>query len=325
MTIVGFYYGVDPYGAGEYNDGASQAVETSIVNRALTPLPPPVFTGMKLQADVIFNDLVLNTIDENNVIWVCTEIDGWWTLPEPEMPDLTRGWSDGSYDARGRWTARQITLNGSFFPPAPEYVSAARNTLIEAASLVYDGGWLKTNESPTRASWVRLSGAPNIQTVSARGRTDFSIGLKAADPVKYSWNDEDAEGYDSVLLRCKNVGAGRSGEVVITNDGNIDVAVFMEVAGIVAGDATILNVTNDSLFTLIGPSVMPNGTDLMEIDTYAREIAYNGDSFGARAMVDVLVDWITLSPGANTIRFIDEGNASSNATLTVYYRSGWIG
>ena len=325
MTTTGFYYGVDPYGVGEYNDGASQAIETSIVNRALTPLPPPIFTGMKLQADVIFNDLVLNTIDENNVIWVCTEIDGWWTLPEPEMPDLTRGWSDGSYDARGRWTARQITLNGSFFPPAPEYVSAARSALIEAASLVYDGGWLKTNESPTRASWVRLSGAPNIQTVSARGRTDFSIGLKAADPVKYSWNDADAEGYDSVLLLCKNVGAGRSGEVVITNDGNIDVTVFMEVAGIVVGDATIHNVTNDSLFTLIGPSVMPNGTDLMEIDTYSREIAYNGDSFGARAMVDVLVDWITLSPGANTIRFIDEGNASSNATLTVYYRSGWIG
>jgi len=36
---------------------------------------------------------------------------------------------------------------------------------------------------------VRLSGPPNIETVTARGRTEFSIGLRAADPIKYEFLD----------------------------------------------------------------------------------------------------------------------------------------
>jgi hypothetical protein len=321
-TLPATYYGEGLYGEGYYVEGKSQNRETAIVNKTLTPLPPPVFTGMKLQEDVIFGDLVLNAIDENNVIWVCTDIEGWWDLPDPDIPDVTRGWRDGSYDARGRWQARQMTLNGVILPPDPGFLPAARASLINAANLVYNGTWLKTNENPTRASFVRLSGRPEIATVNARGRTEFSIGLRAADPVKYSWNDSDPDGYNSVALPCKNVATSATGETVITNVGNTSVSIFLEVTGPIVGPAKITNLTTNEVLTIVSPLI---STDELEIDTYEREVAFNGDTIGARVKLDVLVDWLTLSPGANTIRFIDEGAANSTASLVVYYRSGWIG
>jgi hypothetical protein len=63
----------------------------------------------------------------------------------------------------------------------------------------------------------------------------------------------------------------------------------------------------------------------MEIDTYEREVSLNGVIAGARVMIDTLTDWISLDAGANVIRFIDEGDATADASLKVYYRSGWIG
>lgn len=392
-------YGEGPYGAETYIDGPSQAHETTTVNVSLAPLPPPVFTGMKLQEDILLGDLVLNTIDTNNVVWVCTDIQGWWDLPDPEFPELTRGWGDGSYDSRGRWQARQITLTGSFITKNPSNVPVARNTLINAANLVYQGAWLKTKESPTRAAFVRLSGRPEITTVNARGRTDFSIGLRAADPLKYSWNDSDPEGYDLTTIPCKNAATSATGQATITNVGNASVSVFMEITGPIVGDATIYNETSDELFTIVDPlrgsetrtiankaltsniatlttsaahtlqindivtvsgvdstfngeytvTDVPSNTtfsylktasnvpstaasgsvsrtaDVMEIDTYTREVAVNGITTGARAMVDALVDWTTLSPGANVVKFVDEGAANSAASLKIYYRSGWIG
>jgi hypothetical protein len=246
------FYGAGEYGEGAYNDGPSQGLETTAVDRTLIPLPPPIFTGMKLQSDVILGNLVFNRIDENNVIWVCTDIEGWWVHPDPDIPDVTRGWRDGSYDARGRWQARQITLTGSILSPDPSLSPAARNTLIEATSLVYEGAWLKTVENPTRASYVRLSGRPNIASTTARGRIDFSIGLRAADPIKYSWNDADPDGYNLVTIPCKNVATSQDGQESITNLGNISVPVFLEVTGPTVGDTTVINETTGEVLTVTG-------------------------------------------------------------------------
>jgi hypothetical protein len=398
MTTATLYYGEGLYGAGEYVDAISQGRETKAVNDGLRAVPTPFITGMKLKADVMLGDLVLNTIDANNVVWVCTDIEGWWGHPDPDIPDVTRGWRDGSYDARGRWQARQLTLSGVFLTPDSDYVSAARNTLIEATALVYEGAWLKTLESPTRASYVRLSGRPEITTTNARGRTEFSIGLRAADPVKYSWNDADPEGYDNVTIPCKST-SGATGEVVIDNVGNTTVSTFLAITGPVVGPATVYNVQTDDLMTIVdtlrgsstktvsnkaltsniatlttstthelvaGDTVTVSGVDstfngeyeviatpttstftysktasnvgstaasgsavraadVLEIDTYEREVALNGLVAGARVILDTLTDWVTLGAGNNTIRFVDEGAAASTASLTVSYRSGWIG
>jgi len=231
----------------------NQREENSTVDRSLIPLPQPHLTGMKLQGDIALGEFLFNTIDPYGVVWVITEIEGWWQHPEPDMPDIPRGFGDGSYDIKGRYQARIINLQGSFLTPNPSLVEAARDRLIAATNLVYKGAWLKTGiESDNkRSSFVRLSGAPNIQTVTARGRTDFSIGLKAADPIKYAWNDSDPDGYERVEIPATNRTTGATGVETITNIGNVDVPVNFEISGPVTGPARVYNRTTDKLLYIV--------------------------------------------------------------------------
>jgi len=231
----------------------NQREENSVVDRALIPLQQPHLTGMKLQGDIALGEFLFNTIDEYNVVWVITEIDGWWQHPEPDMPDIPRGFGDGSYDIKGRYQARIINLQGSFLTPDPSLVEAARDRLIAATNLVYRGAWLKTGiESDNkRSSFVRLSGAPNIQTVTARGRTDFSIGLKAADPIKYAWNDSDPDGYERVEIPATNRTTGATGVETIINIGNVDVPLNFEISGPITGPARVYNRTTDKLLYIV--------------------------------------------------------------------------
>lgn len=314
-------------------DPVAQAEENKIVNKALTKYPEPYLSGLKLNADVEINGLTLNTIDENNVLWVVTDISGWWTLPEPEIPDLPRGWGDGSYDARGRWANRVITLTGSFLPQGPEDVTAARNSLIQAISLVKTGGWLIVKEDPSaygRAAYVRLSGTPMINSVNARGRHDFSVGFKAVDPIKYEFVDGQADGYNITTITP----SGGTGSATITNVGNVAVPIIVELSkGFSVADpdapATITNTENDQEITIIGSTT---STNKLEIDTYNREVldieydTVNTDEVvsveNGRAKVSVLIDWIYLEPGDNEITL---SGFPSGSTCKIYYRSGWIG
>lgn len=349
----------------------NQAKENKLVRTALTKYPEPYLSGLKLNADIEINGLTLNTIDANNVVWVVSDIEGWWTLPENELPDLPRGWGDGSYDAIGRWANRILTLNGSFMPQSPEDAPAARNALIEAISLVKTGGWLIVNEEkyidpsnlsfpsnpsdgdsykPTgssvfwiynsstetwipnaKAAYVRLSGVPQIASVNARGRHDFSIGLKAVDPIKYEFVDGHPDGYNSVTITPT---AGQ-GSATIENIGNVPVPIVIELSkGFTVVDPedeppTITNDANDQSITIIAGT---SSTNKLEIDTYNREVLevqYDTvtptevvNVSNGRAKVSVLIDWIYLQPGNNQINLTDFPNGS---TCTILYRSGWIG
>jgi hypothetical protein len=231
----------------------TQREENYYVNTGLTPLPVPHLTGMKLQEDISLNDFVFNRVDEFGVVWVITNIEGWWTMPSPDIPDFKRGWGDGAYDVQGRYNARDLTLEGVFLTSDPALVAAARNRLVSAINLVRGGAWLKTNENPTKASFVRLSGEVNIDTVNARGRTEFSIGLRAADPIKYEWNDVDIEGYRSREILAKSAASPvRSGSATVENIGNYPVATYLTVEGPIVGPAFIDNTTNNETITISG-------------------------------------------------------------------------
>jgi len=233
---------------------SNQANETSKVNLALAPLPQPHLTGMKLQADISLNDFTFNTIDEYGVVWVVTDIGGWWQHPSPEIPEVSRGWGDGSYDVKGKYNARDITFEGVILTPDPSLLAAARDRFVAATNLVYTGGWLKTNEgSYIKASYVRLSGDPEIQTVNARGRTEFSIGLRAADPIKYKWNTEDPiYGYENVLIPCEATSTAADGTEIIENEGNYPVSVYLTITGPLVGPAVISNDTSEEQINITG-------------------------------------------------------------------------
>ena len=384
-----------------YVDEVTQATETKFVNKGLSPVPYPKITGLKLDAGVSLGSLVLNTIDEDGVVWICTDIEGWWNHPESDVQDIPRGYGDGSYDVRGRYQARQLTLNGVFLVPDASYVPAARSKLIANTDLVYVGDWLRTNENPTKASYVRLSGRPEITTVNARGRTEFSIGLRAPDPLKYEWYEGNELGYRSVVIPGQSASPAVSGEGSVINTGNAYAPVVLEITGPLTGPGVIQNVTTNEEITIIEslrgvltPSVTnkaltsnvatlttsgahnllagdeivvtgvdstfngtytildvpttvtltyaktaanvvssvvsPAGTitfgpDILEIDTRDHEVALNGDAVGKRNLIDVLAEWTLLAPGTNLFSFIDEGNANTTSSLTVYYRSAWLG
>jgi len=385
----------------EYVDEPTQATETKFVNKGLSPVPYPKITGLKLDAGVSLGSLVLNTIDEDGVVWICTDIEGWWNHPESDVQDIPRGYGDGSYDVRGRYQARQLTLNGVFLVPDSSYVAAARSKLIASTDLVYVGDWLRTNENPTKASYVRLSGRPEITTVNARGRTEFSIGLRAPDPLKYEWYADNELGYRSVVVPGKSASPALSGQGSVVNTGNAYAPVVLEITGPLTGPGVIQNITTNEEITIIeslrgvltpavsnkaltsnvatlttssahsllagdeivvtgvdatfngtytvlaapttvtltyektannvvSAAVSPTGTitfgpDILEIDTRDHEVALNGDAIGKRNLIDVLAEWTLLSPGTNLFSFVDEGNANTTASLTVYYRSAWLG
>jgi hypothetical protein len=301
----------------------NQAIENKLVNLALSKLPQPHLTGLKLKSDIVLGDLILNTIDSNGVVWVVNDLNGWWSLPEVETQDLPRGWGDGSYDAKGRFANRLITLTGSFLTQSPDQAVAARDALFRAIDLVYQGGWLIVRENPDKYAWVRLSGTPEIQNVSARGRTDFSIGLKAVDPIKYELVGNDVDSLNSTTIAM-------GGSATITNSGNTRVPVLFEVDGALTASAsspvaiTLTSATPDKVINIV--LSQSQTADTLSIDTYKREVLFNGQGYetgqgSSRRRVSTLVDWFDLEPGANTITFTGTGNA----TCTVLFRSGWIG
>lgn len=228
----------------------SQAQENFSVNRGLSVLPPDEIKKLKLEGNIILGDFIFNTIDENGIVWVITDINGWWFPPEVIAPEVPRGFGDGSYDVRGRYGARNITVEGVILTPLPELIEQARDQLISTFDLVYKGAWLKTGNNPIRASWVRVVGKVDINTINSRGRTEFRAELRAADPIKYSWNSADPEGYETVELSAKNSLVPGSGSVSITNIGNYPVPLYFEVSGPIEGPATIFNRNREELIII---------------------------------------------------------------------------
>ena len=318
-VIQGYYESPSTLSAVDQDD------ENRLVNKALTKLPTPHLSGLKLKADIRLGDLVLNTIDESGVIWICNDIEGWWNFPDPVLPDLIRGWGDGSYDAVGRWSSRLLTLSGTFLTQDPSQVPIARAKLLAAADLVYRGGWLVVDETPSKGSFVRLSGRPEIVTITPRGRTEFSIGLKAADPIKYEYIDGSPDGYDTEELTPSLP------LKTLINSGNTPVPILIELSQgfTVANPSTparITNTTTDQAISIVGST---ESTNRLEIDTYNREVLDveydSGDVINVesgRSKISTLSDWIYLDPGINVLTLI---NFPAGSSCTIYYRSGWIG
>ena len=228
----------------------TQAEENYFVNKGLASLEPNDIEKLQLRGDVVIGDLILNTIDEDGVVWVLTDLEGWWTAPPSDVDVIERGFGDGAYEVAGRYNSRSITLEGVLLVDNPSKVEPARDKLIAALNLARTGAWLKTGTSPIRASYVYLDGDIDIDTVNARGRTEFSVSLRAPDPIKYAWNDEAPDGYELVELPVANADTGETGSTVITNIGNYPVPAIFEVTGPFAGPGSIFNRTSNELIIL---------------------------------------------------------------------------
>jgi hypothetical protein len=226
------------------------AEEAYSVNRGLQNLESSEIEKLELRGDIVLGDFILNTIDEYGVVWVITDISGWWTAPPSDVDVIERGFGDGAYEVTGRYTSRPLTITGVFLTPSPSLVEAARDRLVQASNLIRRGAWLKTGRSPIRASYVYLSGDVDIDTVNTRGRTEFSISLRAPDPIKYAWNDEAPDGYEFAEIPVKNSALGYNGQGLVENIGNYEVPCIFEITGPFRGPGTLFNRTTNELILI---------------------------------------------------------------------------
>ena len=287
----------------------SYTTDITKLHRGLTPIYPDqdrLNFGPQLRADIrlLLQDnsyLEFNTIDTDGTVWVISDIEGWWNLAEASIPDVERGFGDGSFEVSGRFLARDLTLTGSILVTKDtraeiDLISAeARDRLTLAFNLVKNGAYLIVDEDVyKRASFVRLSGRPDISTVNSRGRIDFSIGLRAVDPIKYEWIEsefsqtniyngrynieiagveksnqtetdfrlygyDETRGYDNYeQVRAyggnKNTLISYPSEVSILNRGNNLVYCYFRIAGPLYGPATIINSSTGQTISINSPS-----------------------------------------------------------------------
>jgi hypothetical protein len=301
----------------------TQEEKTKIVNDAIAPLPTSIqnrhITGPQLKSDISLGGFVLNTIDASNVVWVCSDIVGWWGMSDIELPDIPRGLDDGSFDANPRRLARQISLSGSFLPPDSTYVDEAKSNLFRAINAAHAGAWLIVDEQPTKAAYVRLAAKPVLTNVTARGKTNFEIPLRAPDPIKYSWNYADKLGYESLA------DIAPAAATSVNNLGNVNVGAVFTITGPAPIGATVTcvfdenSVSTTETITLV--KALTNGQNLV-VDTYEKTISLDGVVAGARAYLQTTFDWIKLRPGTNNITL---NSSDAGARLAIKYRSGWTG
>ena len=299
-----------------------------------------------LAEDVEIQGLVMNTVDAAGVVWIVSDIDGWWTTPTPDVPDVPRAWFDGSYETRGRYGARTFSLNGAFVPRSPKDVAPARDRLLRAVNLCHTGGWFMTHEDHngvaegrlTKGAKVWLAGQPLITTTSQSGKTEFSIPFRAPDSLKHSIKNAIPPGYNSSKLITTSSSYPErpypksypwkypdavfgSTNALILNEGNASSWPIIRLAGPTNGPVRIFN--DDTGQTMRITKKLYAG-EVLEIDCFTRQVTLNGTG-NFRFYLDVDVDWLMLQSGSNKIWFSEEVIGTIRTQLEILWRSSWIG
>ena len=336
--------GTDPDDPGT-DPGTPPTYEEEALQVAIERLFGSTSTGTMvcLDGDVVLNGLALNYLDSDGVLWLCTGVEGWWTTPEAATHDHPRGQRDGSYDTDGRYGSRILTVNGVFLPPNRGLVAKARDRLIRAINIARDPGYFRTSDDVwKRESRVWLSGRPEIETVNQKGKTEFSIGLKAPDPIKYEViSSNPAENHRELVTTLSSLPEGRTytktydfdynhdvanptGALNVVNYGNDVVYPVIKVTGKLAAGARIRNNTTGEFLTILNAVGL---TSVIVIDSQNRAVTYDGAP-NMRGQLSVDSDWISLVPGTNSIDLLGTNTGSgadAPPRLTVTWRSGWIG
>lgn len=308
-------------------------------------------TRPALAGDIRLGDMIFNTIDSLGTVWTVSDIDGWWTLPDAQVPSQVRSREeDGSYDDSGRYLARELMFSGVFLPRTPDLVEASRARLIKQLDAVRNTVSLRVDETPPRRLDVRLAGKSSIQTIRQSGLSEFAIQLRAPDPVKYgltpmrqldgseavrigpgapSGTRAYPRDYDADTDNLREYGPpGSPNEITIVNEGTYTSPPIIRVDGPVVNPLIELSnwsgKTKEEPTETMGFTIMLQEGQFLEIDVREKTVLLNGSS-SRRGTMTFNSDWFYLRPGANTIRYTAFSAASGTTSMAITAYSAWLG
>ena len=300
----------------------------------------PLYTA----EDVIINGVSFNRIDEDGNYWIIEDIDGWWGLPEPTVPDDTRPFQDdGSYFAVGRYEARQITVSGHIMPGPGDTGAAnpaqsaalnaarARNLLNRALNIVRSTAIFQVNEyDQAKIAAVQLVARPLTKFNDIRNVLEFNFQLRAPDPRKYAVDETivdtslqtEAAGYTFPMTFDYTFGAhGTAGLVSIVNSGSYDTYGVLTVRGPIIHPS----IEHVEMGRTVSIDMSLSADEFLEINLKTKTILLNGTE-SRRNKLDAGSEWFFFQPGESTLRFtgyqITPGPETAN--LAIMLRSAWI-
>jgi phage-related protein len=310
-------------------------------------LQRPVLAG-----DIRLGNLIFNTVDSNGTIWTISDIEGWWSIPEANVPTSVRARDeDGSYDEDGRYLAREFTVSGVFLPTSPELIEASRARLIKELDAVRRTVLLRVDETPPRQMAVRVAGHTVIQTVRQSGLTEFSVDLRAADPVKYALERMKAPGgvnapivvgaglsagprtyprqYDVATDNLREYGPiGAPNFVSIVNEGNYKSSPIIRVFGPVTNPRIELvdwdGKTSEDPIEEMSFVITLQAGEFLEINVKEKTVLLNGMT-SRRGTMTFQSDWFMLRPGMNTLQYTALVAPGNTTVLDIEAYSAWLG
>lgn len=310
-------------------------------------LQRPVLAG-----DIRLGDLVFNTVDELGTIWTISDIDGWWSVPQAEIPKSERSRDeDGSYDDNGRYLAREFTLSGVFLPRSPDLLEQSRARLVRELDAVRRTVSLRVDETPARRMNVRLAGRTSINTIRQSGLTEFVVELRAADPVKYSLEpmrspgeDDDPvavgagttsgpraypRAYDTATDNLREYGVqGSPNFISIVNEGNYSSPPIITINGPVTNPR--IEVVDwegkdpDEPVEEMSFLIALQQSEYLEINVKEKTVLLNG-AVSRRGTMTFPSDWFSLRPGTSTLRYTALSAPGNATSLAVEAYSAWLG
>ncbi|AOQ28231.1 minor tail protein [Arthrobacter phage Huntingdon] len=265
--------------------------------------------------------------DPNTQLFM-TDIKGWHGSSPIRRDKSDRLGAHGSHSERGWKDERLITIQGSFFGPAPW---VAEEKVEELAGLFGDGnaGTFTTVNSrgQLRTAEVYLAGDGFDPVWTGRSQFTFTIFLLAPDPRKYgtpSVSPEigvptEGDGLKMPLFTPSGVldfgVAGNPGTTSLTNTGTADTGQIFTIKGTYVPGFTITETKSGRRLVYTG--ILRAGQELtLNSDTGAVLL----DGYAPRELA--VSEWVRLGRGESGV-WLFESPGSVGATMKVEVRPAW--
>jgi hypothetical protein len=292
--------------------------------------------GLCLTEDINVNGLLLNHRDRNGTIWLCTDVEGWWTLPPSEIPDVPKPFWDGSLLTTGRYLSRTVTISGCFIPPDKSLVQYNRDVILRVAAIVRGIGLLAMcgNQSPEitptstafdapKMTIIQMNDVPLVETIRPNGFTQFSLSFRCVNPTKLSLYEKSATipvetGSQTRTRRYKAFSmTSAEGDPVTTDYG--DLTTVESLSGAVRSYGSVKSVNFDAL--IHGEEITEQPYDATAYQTTANDqtiVLHNaGNYFAFPIFVFPAIGKVGASAGATKETPVTLRNITTGETMKI--------